>query len=839
MKAKLTVMFIGVISASLSIGASAEDYLDEIVVTATKREAGLQDIPIAVSVVQQEDIQKAAIEDLIDLQSVVPSLRVEQIQRTTETAFFVRGFGNGSGNIGLEPSVGVFIDGVYRSRSAAQLADLPNLERIEVLRGPQSTLFGKNASAGVVSIVTGKPSFERNGYVQAGAANYNGYSARAYVTGPVTQNTAFSLGGSYRSRDGYIDNIALGTDIGDRNRYTLRGQLLTQPSDKVEIRLIADFDELDEVCCGFLNTVNGPTSPVVDLLGGQVINDPFGYRTRLNSDPTNDVRNSGLSVHVDTQLGAVSLQSITAYRGHASKAAGDVDFTDIDLLQPQVIDLDIESFSQEIRLTSNNDGPLNWLAGAFFYSEALDQSEDINYGTAAASFVDIALLGNTGLLGTLEALSGNTPGTFFAPGTGSFTQFSQDNDTLSIFGQVDFELTDRLLLTAGVSYVRDKKDVAISQINTDIYSQLDLLTINTGAIPAAFFGAAFLDLTGLAPTPDNIAAVEAAMPGTTAAIQASVNATVVGLGASQFTPPFPAFPNAIEDGKTDDDSFDYSVRLALDLTDQVNVYVSYATGFKASSFNLSTGSRPSATDYAQLFPNPTPGSVGARLGAGARFARPEESEALEFGLKAAGDTWRTNIALFEQSIEDFQSSVFLGTAFGFSNAEKQSVRGLEFDASWSALDSLTLSASGAYLDAEYDRFTGSPAGGDISGSRPGNVSEFYGAFGVNWDWALAQTDGYVRVNYQYESDVDTEDGGDLNSVNVLLNGSATRQRGVSTVNASVGVNVNEHLSLSFWSRNLFNDEYVYQNAPGVLQPGSVNAYPSQPRTFGATLRYTF
>ena len=148
---------------------SAEDNrrLQTVTVTSTKREATLQDIPVAVSVVDNTTIDQAEILDLADLQAVVPSLRVDQFQSAAQTAFRIRGFGNGDNNAGVEPSVGVFIDGVYRSRSAAAIADLPNLERVEVLRGPQSTLFGKNASAGVISIITQEPQFEQQGSIEA------------------------------------------------------------------------------------------------------------------------------------------------------------------------------------------------------------------------------------------------------------------------------------------------------------------------------------------------------------------------------------------------------------------------------------------------------------------------------------------------------------------------------------------------------------------------------------------------------------------------------------------------------------------------------------------------
>ncbi|KAB2855787.1 MAG: TonB-dependent receptor, partial [Sphingopyxis terrae] len=205
--------------------ASDTDYGNDIIVTATKRSQTLQDTPIAVSVTSAADIQNAQIRDLIDLQSAVPSLRVSQLQSSANTNFIIRGFGNGANNPGIEPSVGVFIDGVYRSRSAAQIGDLPNVERIEVLRGPQSTLFGKNASAGVISIVTQKPQYEFGGSVEASYGNYDAFVIKGDITGPISDKIAFSLGGNYNRRDGYARDVNLDTDVNDRNRWGVRGQL--------------------------------------------------------------------------------------------------------------------------------------------------------------------------------------------------------------------------------------------------------------------------------------------------------------------------------------------------------------------------------------------------------------------------------------------------------------------------------------------------------------------------------------------------------------------------------------------------------------------------------------
>ena len=237
--------------------------LEEVVVTATKREQTLQDVPVAVSVTPIETIQRASIQNLTDLASVVSSLRVYTLQTSTQTNFVIRGFGNGANNPGIEGSVGVFIDGVYRSRSAGAIGDLVDVSRVEVLRGPQSTLFGQNASAGVISIVTQKPEFKAGGYLEGTLGNYGERILKGKWTGPVSDNVAVSLTGTTNKRDGYYSDLKNGTKINDRDRFDVRGQLLWNAGDKLSVRFITDYSNIDEICCGVSNLVKGPTSRIV------------------------------------------------------------------------------------------------------------------------------------------------------------------------------------------------------------------------------------------------------------------------------------------------------------------------------------------------------------------------------------------------------------------------------------------------------------------------------------------------------------------------------------------------------------------------------------------------
>lgn len=378
--------------------AEEEIYGDNlIIVTASKRETTLQELPVAVSVTSAETIETAQIRDLIDLQSVVPSLRVTQLQTSGNTNFIIRGFGNGANNPGIEPSVGVFIDGVYRSRSAAQIGDLPNLERVEVLRGSQSTLFGKNASAGIISIVTKKPEFIWSGGGEITYGNYDAFIAKGDITGPITDTVAFSLAGNYNRRDGYIDDLNLNTDFNNRERWGVRGQLLWEATDNLEFRLIGDFDNIDENCCGVANLRAGQTMAVVNAVGGQVDNEnPFSYDVYNNKTSDNNIDNYGGSLQIDYEMGPLALTSITAYREVQSDTDQDSDFTSADLIGSYVQSSGIDTFTQELRLASDFDGPLNFLIGGYYFDENIDAGVDLKFGQDFRNYANILIQQGTG-----------------------------------------------------------------------------------------------------------------------------------------------------------------------------------------------------------------------------------------------------------------------------------------------------------------------------------------------------------------------------------------------------------------------------------------------------------
>lgn len=842
--------------AAAPAASETTDYGNDIIVTASKRSQTLQDTPIAVSVTSAADLQNAQIRDLIDLQSAVPSLRVSQLQSSANTNFIIRGFGNGANNPGIEPSVGVFIDGVYRSRSAAQIGDLPNVERIEVLRGPQSTLFGKNASAGVISIVTQKPQYEFGGSVEASYGNYDAIVLKADITGPISDKIAFSLGGNFNRRDGYAKDINLGTDVNDRNRWGVRGQLLIEPTDALSIRLIGDYDKIDENCCIAGNVIAGPTVAITNALAGGTsvdANNPFSYRVYNNFLSSNLIKNYGGSGQIDYDLGNMALTSITAYREVRANTNQDSDFTSADLIGQKSDDTAINTFTQELRLASDFDGPLNFLVGGYYFNEKIKQHSQIYFGDDFRAYGNALIQAASGgalsvptLEGALGAYEGNPAkylGTFFRAGDGMDEYYRMKNTAWSIFGTLDFEVTDRLTLTLGGNYTKDKKRFSTDVTSTDVFSGINLDAPAYAPFRNQLLLGGALQQAGVNPNDPAAVLAFATNPATAATFaqfQAFANANqnnpaanpLNGLKAFQFLPPFLDVPNSVEPGKTNDGDFSYSARLAYKLTDTVNVYATYATGFKASSVNLSRDSRPLASDLPAIIA----GGLGTpNLVSGTRFAKPEESTVYEAGLKAQWSVAALNLAVFKQSIKGFQSNVFTGTGFALANAGKQSTWGVEFDGSVRPVQGLNLNLAVTWLDPKYDSFVAS-AFGDLSGLKPAGIPDLSVSMGGTYTHEFAGgTKAIAHIDYQYESPTQIVDG--------LLGLPATvaqnLKREVNQLNASFTIALTNGFELGVWGRNLTNAQYLTTVFNAVAQSGSVSGYPSQPRTYGVTGRFKF
>ena len=302
-----------------------------------------------------------------------------------------------------------------------------------------------------------------------------------------------------------------------------------------------------------------------------------------------------------------------------------------------------------------------------------------------------------------------------------------------------------------------------------------------------------------------------------------------GLRAFQFLPPFLNLPNSVEPGRTNDDNISYSARAAYKFDRHWNAYATYATGFKASSINLSRDSRPLLSDAAAL--------TAARLtqvnqSYGSRIATPENSEVYEVGLKAQFDHVAFNFAAFYQDVRGFQNNTFNGTGFTLSNAGKQSVQGFEFDGSVTPIAPLTINLAVTYLASKYDSFvhSGIFVNGveqDLTGRRPAGIAPISFVLGGVYTAQLGnENKALFRIDYNYESSVRIVDTLDL-------------RREVNNINAAVVLQLHNGFEFSVWGRNLLNDQYLTTVFPSVAQSGSISGYPSQPRTYGVEARVKF
>jgi len=819
----LSVAIAGVMSSGLAHAA-----IDEIVVTANKREQTLQDIPLSVSVTSGETIQQSSIVDLIDLQSAVPSLRINQLQSSAQTNFTIRGFGNGANNPGIEPAVSVVIDGVVRSRSASALSDLPTIERIEVLSGPQSTLFGKNASAGVISVTTSLPEQEFGAMVEATAGNYGAQIVKGTVTGGITDTLSYRLSASSNQSDGTATNLGTSPgsedDIGvnNRDRNAVRGQLLWEPSEDLTVRLIVDQDSIDENCCVAGSLLRGPASGVSDLLAGSqgfgtTDADPWDREIYMSYRPYNEVENDGVSLQVDYELDFASLTSITSQRTTDLDSNFDADFSAASLISENLVNYDFDTFTQEVRLTSNGDSSTQWMVGAFYAEEDTKTNRTVRYGDdikpyvnfllqgAGTDLIGIAELVAAGALGQVIASQGGDPSVvagmtpamidaqlaaaqaagapvltstqmesqFFIPNSGSVGEgFEMNSKTLSLFANVDYELTEDLTATLGFNYTEDEKTVVTDVTVVDFFSSL--------------------------PLPASLASV-------------------------QFFPPFINYPNADEDGIFNSDDLTHTLRLAYDLSEDTKVYAAHSTGFKPTSVNLSVNAN------------------NAQIG---RAADPEESENFELGVKHVFGNGYLNLAYFDQSIDGFQSNTFVGNGFALVNAGEQNHRGIEFDAMVALSESLVVNVSGIKIDGEYVSFVNGSCGDfpglecdeglstkDLSGSKPAGVHDW--SINANAVYSFDLIDGisgFMRAEYVFESDVALVD-------NVPA---SLASRSSKNINLSLGLNHDESgLEAMFWARNITDHESLISAFPTTAAPGSFSAYPNAPRTYGLTLRKNF
>lgn len=830
--------------------------LEEIVVTAQLREENLQDVPVAVTAVSGTFLEDNTIKDVTELQTSVPSLYVGQNQSSSTGNFSIRGVGTGGQNFGLESSVGLYVDGVYRARQSSMINQLVDLEAVEILRGPQGTLFGKNSASGALLLRTVKPSHDQNAFVEITGGNYSLMNANAAFNLSLSDTVAARTTLFSSNRDGFVDVENLNGDVNDRDRWGVRQQFLFEPDADLSVRLIMDYSKIDERCCAALtlkdslfasgrtNADGGPvpgTDAILSQLGGTVYRTgSFADRTlSLNTLPRSQSKDRGVSLEIDKAFEAVDFVSITAYRRFDTDDDIDADFSDVDLAS-RLYGADQTMWSQEFRISSDPADRLRYLAGVYFYKQEINSHDFLTLGPmlpayAVAASPDVLgplLATPPQLLGFINQAYGTSFGTSFAAPLvgGNVIQDGADQDhrANAIFGRVDYDLSDNLELNLGLRYTDESKDMA-SRFSESVFTPSPD-SLNTQAIGAALMiageqakqaaGAPAGDGTGGTYNP----ALAGADP--TPYLPALNALYVPGWATCSVTARFCPRPDI--NANLDDSRVTGNIGLTWRPDDTTMTYVSYGTGYKSGGTN---------TD---------------RIGLGFDTVfDSEDTKNIEVGLKKDFNALRMNLAFYNMKVEDLQTNTFTGTAFNLQNAGKVDVKGAEAEILWRPTEALDVSLAYAYTDATYKDFdkgncqianifhTGDPV-------EAGQL-QAVGYCNRNGDRVENVPRHFLSVNAAQTFDLDNNASLILGAEYVYYssqfmhtnNDPFARQDSLDLLNLKAILRLSSGFEAMAWGRNVTDESWYGTVFDTPLQDGKLSAYPREPRTWGVTLRKLF
>ena len=849
----------------------------DIIVTAQGRSQQLADVPVAISAVNSETLKNSGANDIRQLNQVAPSLLVSSTGSEANGSARIRGIGTVGDNPGLESSVPVFIDGVYRSRSGIGLNELGELDRIEVQRGPQGTLGGRNSSAGLISIYSKKPQFQLGGTGELTYGNYDFMRGAVSVTGPLSETIAARFDGVYVKRNGFNPDPANNTRINNRNRYFMRGQLLFEPTDSLSVRLIGDYTFRRERCCSatyvdasvspFIGNLNFPSTPLTPLqmTGNNIVNvlrdmgqplaglTPGRNRTAYVTPGRSffgKTKDYGGSVEINYEIGSATLTSITAYREYRSGQAGDVDYGTVDILYRAPSDdlyRQFHTFTQEFRLRGEAfDGHLDWLVGGFYADERLKVQDNLKFGSQYGRFANCRIISGGGLAFAYSpgsqscitpALRPNVSGAFGAAGPlilagldrldtlnnlgSTIDQYTQKDRNYALFTHNIFHITDALSLTLGVRYTNDKKKFGATFGNNNT-----VCTANQAALLPLLAG----PLAGTA--------------GAIIGLSCQGNSTAELNGVS------------IKD-KRSEDQFTGTGILSWKATDDLLLYTSYSRGYKAGGFNLDRSALKSPT---LPFAN-TAGGAQALVG-NLQFD-PEKVTAYEVGAKYSTGPFSASVAVFRSEFRNFQLNTFNGTVFlvqtingcdaslGITDSDQNQsaaapnfnaapattgacapgdvsygvrAQGVELETSIAPARNFRVGLGLTYAETAYrSDLVGSktglpldPALRRLPGRKLSNAPQYVATSSVTWtpDIGSSGLSGLFYVDGRMSSDYNT--GSDLFP--------QKGQDGFATFNARVGVRgPDEKWSIEFWGQNIFKKDYsqVAFNTP--FQAGTTSA----------------
>jgi iron complex outermembrane receptor protein len=771
--------------------------LDQIVVTSRRRVEVNQDVPIPISVIGGAQIDQAGAFNVNRVKELIPSVQL-YTSNPRNTGINIRGIGSPFGltNDGLDPGVGFYVDGVYYARPAAATLDFLDLERIEVLRGPQGTLFGKNTSAGAISITTRKASFTPEATFETSYGNYGYIQAKASVSGPLSKTLAARVSFSGTQRNGLVDNIRTGKATNDLNNLGGRVQFLYKPNEHVALTLAGDIT--DQKPDGYAQVVAGvvPTKRAAYRQFNAIAADLKYTLPSLNAfdriiDHDTPWRSGnqlgGVSLNADFKIGPGTLTSTTAYRYWNWDPSNDRDFTGLPVLAKSQNPAKHKNWSQEVRYAGQFFEKLSGVVGLFYIDQEVKITGTEESGSAQARFAKSSTGNNANTPGITNDQLWATPG--LLEGYGIYTNASIKSQSAAAFASADWEVIKSFHLLPGVRINYDNKDVFYDRVAR---GGLDIANSNNSD-----------------------------------AVKAELQKIKSGVYSSQ---------QYVADA--DEKNFTYSVTAAYRPGKRINAFATYSTSYKPVGVNVAG----------------LPSVVGGNApDLSLAVIKGEKTKHYEIGVKTTPlDNLILNINFHNSDIKDYQTNVQspeLGVNRGYiANADKVNVKGLEFDGNFRANQNLTFYGAAAYTDAKYVKFTNAPlpleetgltvngqqvAFKDISGSKLPGISKWAGSFGGEFSTAAKyinnDTKFFFAIDEFFRSSFSSSP-----SPSAYLN-----IDGYAITNARTGFRTTHGVSAFIWSRNLFNKNYFEQLLPAGGNAGQYAAVLGDQRTFGITLRYSF
>ncbi|MDR0182845.1 TonB-dependent receptor [Lysobacter arvi] len=763
--------------------------LDTITVTAQSREQELLDVPIALQVVTEQLIDDVAAEDLGDIDSFVPGLRVNSLQ-PTQPSFQLRGIETDDFGIGTDPAVGVYVDGVYAGRGGGVLLPFTDVQRIEVLKGPQGTLFGRNTAAGAISIITHRPDTDGNharGKLRLGNDNKTYFEGMANVA--VSDTSALRFNGIFNHSDGWVRDAATGEDLAPEDNWATRAAFQTRFGDNTRAWISWDHESLDQRGQATTGVVPIPALPGLPAAPA----DPSSFldperQPYLTDAPDAETRTfDGVTLIVDHNFGGFGMTSTSAWHDYDSLNRVEEDGTNLSYLYVDSTNTESNTnFYQEFKFNGSTDR-IDWVAGVSYFQEEADQTSEVN---ALTDSVD-TIANNLGL----------APGGLYGPLTMAANMFgipvdltglpwnekfvnSLDTKAYAAFGDVIWRVNDRTNLTFGLRYTRDEKD--FTWFN-DLRSapQLD-------AQLALLDQIGFLDAAGI---PLEMLVFDIAF----------------------IDPPALANKGVLNRAKKSWD--DWSPRFVVDyhFNDDLMGFASLAKGYKAGGFNA--------------------------LQIGSEFEN-EDVWNFETGIKHALPDYRLayNVSAFYY-VYDNRQAVTLDMTTEIPrflvNTSDQEAYGVDFDLRWQATDGLGFDFNAEYLDSTFKTYV-NPQGLDLGG-QPTGAPEWSFAAGANYVWRLADA-GNVRASarYSYVGECRSND----ESVSVLgcgRFGQAEAGEAQEILDARIGwTSATGHWGIAVYGNNLLDNQYVNSfGTYGMTVLGTVGARMTPPRTYGVELTANF